>query len=88
MEDLGFLLDNTVAVPLRQVIGGNIARLRGITQEELSAKLGITQGLLSRIECGYKNLTTDTIERFAMAMGVAPAALLEGWKAPDEESQV
>lgn len=38
-------------------IGDNIKRLRkeaGVSQAELADKVGVTQGMLSRIECGTR----------------------------------
>lgn len=47
----------------------------GITQEELSARSGITLSQIARIETGKINTTICTVYKLAEAMGVDPKEL-------------
>jgi transcriptional regulator with XRE-family HTH domain len=42
---------------------------KGITQKELSQKIGFTQSNISRIEKGKHNCRIDVLESYAIAMG-------------------
>jgi len=44
--------------------------LLGISQEDLAARVGITQGALSNIERGVHGTSPDTNRKLATAMGV------------------
>ena len=44
---------------------------RGLTQKELSARTGITQGDISRLENGNGNPSIKTLKRLADAMGMS-----------------
>ena len=46
----------------------------GVTQEELAVRLGIATRNLQRLESGTQNLTLQTIERVAHALGVDPGS--------------
>ena len=62
-------------------IGENIKRLRlekGITQEQLSEKLGISQKHLSIIETGTQFASASLIERICEELEVSPADLFGG----------
>lgn len=56
--------------PEREILK-SIARLRhekGLTQKDISAKSGISQGELSNIENGKTNPTLSTLQKLAKAM--------------------
>jgi transcriptional regulator with XRE-family HTH domain len=59
--------------------GIHIRRLRetkGLTQEELAEKVGITRSLQSRIELGhFQAFSQDRLERYARALEMTPAQL-------------
>ena len=42
----------------------------GISQEELAMRIGADQAYVSRIEAGQMNVTLDTVEQIATALGV------------------
>ena len=57
---------------LSRRIGRNIAILRkrrGLTQEKLAEKTGLSQNFIARLETGSKNPSIDTIEAIANAIG-------------------
>ena len=41
----------------------------GLTQKELAAASGVAQSEISKIECGKKNVTIETLEKLAEGMG-------------------
>jgi transcriptional regulator with XRE-family HTH domain len=53
-----------------------IRRQRGLTQEQLAEILCTATRNVQRIESG-QNLKLETLERVALALGVAPADLLK-----------
>lgn len=53
----------------------------GITQQELAERSGISQGYLSQIERGNRQMLVNTLCRIGKAMGVPTADLL-----PDDEN--
>lgn len=56
------------------------ARLdKGWTQEELAKKMGKTKSLISKVENGLDNLTSDKIGEYAEALETSPAKLM-GWE--------
>lgn len=58
---------------MRKLVGRNFARLRrakGLTQEEVSARSGFTQGYLSDLEVGRRNPTIVSLYELAQALGV------------------
>jgi ribosome-binding protein aMBF1 (putative translation factor) len=62
---------------IRRVVGKNVRRYRieaELSQEELSAGMGVEQGYVSRLEAG-RNPTIVEIWHVAEALGVRPAAL-------------
>lgn len=70
---------------LRKTVGLNARRLRQtakLSQDEVAAEIGVDQGYLSRIEAGQKNLTLDTLELLARALGAEPAQFFEPVRAP------
>ncbi|OQS33811.1 helix-turn-helix domain-containing protein [Chromobacterium haemolyticum] len=62
------------------VFAANVKRRRlelGLSQEELAEAAGVHRTYVGMIERGEKNVTIYNIERFAMALGVEAATLLE-----------
>lgn len=51
-------------------------RALGLTQAQLSARLGIDQGFLSRLESGGKRPSLDVLDALAKELGVSAAYLL------------
>lgn len=67
-------------------VGGRIraARLdKGWTQEELARRMGKTKSLISKVENGLDNLTSDKISEYAEALDTSPAKLM-GWEETPE----
>lgn len=57
-------------------------KLKGLTQNELADKVGYTSGsMITRIEKGEINLTTEKLHVIADALGVKPGVLM-GWTEP------
>ena len=44
---------------------------KGLTQKEMGERVGITESAYSRYESGKQNLTLDTLQKVAEAMGVS-----------------
>lgn len=68
---------------MRNLVGQNFARIRqekGLTQEQVEARSGLSQQYLSRLENGRCNPTVITLYELAEALGVTPIELLK----PDE----
>lgn len=64
---------------MRKLVGSNVARARrgrGLTQEALSVKSGLSQQYISGLERGHRNPTIVTVYELACALGVSPAMLL------------
>lgn len=57
----------------------NIRRLKGITQEELAFKTGLSQSYISELEAKHSiaNPTIQTLEIIAKALDVCPLDLLQ-----------
>lgn len=66
---------------LSEQVAANVRRVRveaGLSQTDLTRRLGVSHGYVSAIERGRKNLTLQSVERLAEALGVDPADLLRG----------
>jgi transcriptional regulator with XRE-family HTH domain len=50
---------------------------RGLTQEALAAKAGLSRTYLARLETARQDPTLSTLVKLATALGVKPARLLE-----------
>lgn len=50
--------------------------VRGLTQEQLAAQLGISANYVRRVEIGGSNMTLHTLVRWANWLGVEPGQLL------------
>jgi transcriptional regulator with XRE-family HTH domain len=66
-------LDEVVRKHIRE-----LRQQRGLTQEELCERAGISVDAVSRIEGGSRIPTLDTLERLAQAFAVSPATFLDG----------
>jgi transcriptional regulator with XRE-family HTH domain len=56
---------------------------RGLTQERLAERLGMTHGAVSQLERGLVGYSQDSLEALADALQCEPADLL--WRHPDSE---
>jgi transcriptional regulator with XRE-family HTH domain len=54
-----------------------LRRRRGLTQEGLAAKAGLSRTYLARLETARQNPTLSTLVKLAKALGVPVTALLE-----------
>jgi transcriptional regulator with XRE-family HTH domain len=65
---------------VRRLVGENARRLRlaaGLSQEEMAARVGVSQAYISGLESGERNPTIVTLWHTALALGVKPSQLLE-----------
>ncbi len=70
---------------MRKLVGRNAARLRkerGLTQEQLAERSGLSQQYLSGLEQGRRNPTIVTLYEIASALGVSHVNLVS----PDAEA--
>ncbi len=56
---------------------------RGLTQQRLADRLGLTHGAVSQLERGLVGYTQPTLEALAEALQCEPADLI--WRDPDSE---
>lgn len=64
---------------MRKLVGRNTARIRkerGLTQEQLAERSGLSQQYLSGLEQGRRNPTILTIYEIATALGVSHVDLV------------
>ncbi|MCC5611720.1 helix-turn-helix transcriptional regulator [Nostoc sp. CHAB 5834] len=64
---------------MRKLVGANTARIRkekGLTQEALAEKSGLSQQYISGLENGQRNPTIVTLYELAVALEVRPLDLL------------
>jgi transcriptional regulator with XRE-family HTH domain len=64
---------------MRKLIGRNAARIRkerGLTQEQLAERSGLSQQYLSGLERGRRNPTIVTLYEIATALGVSHVDLV------------
>ena len=69
---------------MRKLVGRNLARLRrerGLTQEELEVRSGLSQQYLSSLERGRRNPTVITLYEIAQALEVSHVELVK----PDDQ---
>ncbi|EKM99863.1 MULTISPECIES: helix-turn-helix domain-containing protein [unclassified Acidocella] len=65
---------------MRQLVGRNFARLRkarGLTQEEVEARSGVSQQYLSSLERGRRNPTVITLYELARVLDVTVGDLVQ-----------
>lgn len=66
--------------PLSEKVGMNIlvlSRKKGISQKELAATVGMTEGMLSQVMRGKKAMPLERLSKIAKALGVTPDKLLK-----------
>lgn len=71
-------------------VGARIKQARidsGLTQAELAAKMGKTKSLISKVENGLDNMTSDKIAEYAAALNVTPAYLM-GWESLEDMNKI
>ncbi|WP_226551966.1 helix-turn-helix domain-containing protein [Celeribacter naphthalenivorans] len=71
---------------MRKLVGRNFARLRrekGLTQEQIEERSGLSQQYLSGLERGKRNPTVITLYELAQALGVSHIELVQ----PDASAQ-
>ncbi len=64
---------------MRKLVGNNFARLRrekGLTQEQVEERSGLSQQYLSGLERGKRNPTVITLYELAQAIGVSHVELV------------
>lgn len=64
---------------MRKLVGRNFARLRrekGLTQEQIEERSGLSQQYLSGLERGKRNPTVITLYELAQALGVSHVELV------------
>ena len=65
---------------MRKLVGRNFARLRrekGLTQEEVERRSGLSQQYLSGLERGLRNPTVITLYELSQALGVSHVELVK-----------
>lgn len=65
---------------IRETFGRNLKHYRlkaSISQDALAAKMGVDRAHVSSMERGQQNVTIITLWHVALALGVAPTALLD-----------
>jgi transcriptional regulator with XRE-family HTH domain len=55
----------------------HLRRAAGLNQVELAERVGLSQGQISNIENGDRNLSLEWMRRIARALNVSPADLLD-----------
>ena len=72
-----------VVMDIGRLVGDNFARLRrdrGLTQEQVEERSGISQQYLSDLERGKRNPTVGTLYQISVALGVSVADLVSDAK--------
>ncbi|GAO40967.1 putative Xre family DNA-binding protein [Sphingomonas changbaiensis NBRC 104936] len=65
---------------MRRLVGRNAARIRrqkGLTQEQLAERSGLSQQYISGLEQGRRNPTVVTLFELATALGVSHVDLVQ-----------
>jgi transcriptional regulator with XRE-family HTH domain len=68
---------------LRDIVAANNPKVRiseGLTQTALAQKAGPTDVYISKVERNSQNITLDSLESIASALGVPVVSLLDGSK--------
>jgi transcriptional regulator with XRE-family HTH domain len=75
---------------MRRLVGNNFARIRrekGLTQEQVEERSGLSQQYLSGLEQGRRNPTIVTLYELAQALGVSHLTLLDPNVAGSEQGE-
>lgn len=70
---------NALCMDMRKLVGDNTDRIRkekGLTQEQLAERSGLSQQYISGLENGHRNPTIVTLFELATALGVSHLDLL------------
>lgn len=70
---------------IRATVGLNVLKIRrerGLSQEELSFRSGLTRAYLSGLEAGRRNPTIVSLHKLAEALGVDIESLVRSTKKP------
>lgn len=59
-----------------------ILREKDLSNTELAKKMGVSPQYISEVVNGHRNITLDTINKFAAALNVPVVALFDGYKEP------
>lgn len=54
----------------------DVRKSKGITQQELAEKVGLSQGQIARLEAGTSEITLDQLNLFAKALDCEPWELM------------
>lgn len=68
---------------IRDVVADNIRRYRkqnNISQEELALRCGLHRTYISDVERSNRNVTIESLQKIADALGVPPYMLLVGYE--------
>ncbi|WP_321943316.1 helix-turn-helix domain-containing protein [Paraburkholderia tropica] len=83
-------IDNKLADPwLRQRFAENVRRLRKqqkLSQEKLSVLCGFHRTYISQVERSVRNVSLDSVQRIAEALGESPEILLAAHIAATSDS--
>jgi transcriptional regulator with XRE-family HTH domain len=75
--------------PATQALGERVRDRRqklGLSQEALAHQIGIHWTFLGQVERGRRNISLHNLLKLAVGLGVDPAELVQGLRAPDAES--
>lgn len=75
---------------MRKLVGRNFARLRqekGLTQEEVQERSGMSQQYISGLERGQRNPTVISVYLIAQALGVSHMELMQPDTKQDQQPQ-
>lgn len=64
----------------KEIVGANIRRWRterGLSQEEVAHRVGVTTSYFGQIERGSRNVSVEVLGRIGEAIGVEPGRLLD-----------
>jgi transcriptional regulator with XRE-family HTH domain len=67
--------------PCHAMVGMRIRQIRemlGISQDDLSKRVGLQRASVANVEIGRQRLLLDGVERYAKALGTTPKALMKG----------
>jgi transcriptional regulator with XRE-family HTH domain len=79
---------STISLRLRTVLARNIREARqrrGLAQEALALKVGLSATYVSQVESGSRNVTLETIQRLADGLDLPPWRLLHDDEIVGEE---
>jgi transcriptional regulator with XRE-family HTH domain len=78
-EMLGGIGSQKSAAEINAGVAQRIRQIRGelnLNQRELAERIGVDRNWVSAVESGKRNVTLQTLEKFAVALSVAPLDML------------